>query len=395
LALTPAWLQTTRALVRRTGTRLILDLNLVTDSPAGNARWARAAERGLPRGAISGFEIGNEPDIYNRRAWLENIFRRRSDGSLIPKVITSAGYDRRFRSDAAALARVAPGVPLSGPALAHPSADAAWISDLLARREPGLRTMTTHIYPLSACARASWRRYPTIARVLSARATGDRARALQSSVVATHRAGLAYRVSELNSVTCGGLAGVSNAFATALWAPQALFALLRAGVDGADIHVRSDTINAAFALEARRGLIARPLLYGLILFDRTLGSDARLARVELRGRTDSLRSWAVTVGSTDLNVLVINQGQRTTHVALAAPAGASGPARIEWLRAPSLRATSGVTLDGRWLGANGRWHGHLRVGTSPSLAGRYPLTVPGASAAILELRLAGSGGQDA
>jgi hypothetical protein len=54
--------------------------------------------------------------------------------------------------------------------------------------------------------------------------------------------------------------------------PDALFELLRAGVDGVHIHVRVYAINAAFAL-TDRGLVARPLLYGLILFTRTLGPD--------------------------------------------------------------------------------------------------------------------------
>jgi hypothetical protein len=392
LRLTPTWLRWTRSLVQRTGARLLLDLNLVTGSPAGAACWAQAAERGLPPGAISGFEVGNEPDIYNRRAWLENTLRTRDDGSLVPKLITSGDYDRRFRSYASALARVAPGVPLAGPALAHPSADATWVSNLLRGHEPRLNTVTTHVYPLSACARPSWRRYPTIARVLSPRATSDRARALEPTVAAAHRAGLTYRVGELNSVTCGGLAGVSDSFATALWAPEALFALLRAGVDGANIHVRSDTINAAFALDARHALVARPLLYGLIVFDRTLGPEARLAHVELHGRSRSVRSWAVAIGSGGLNVLLINQGERAAHVELAPPAGAYGTARIERLRAPSLRATGGVTLDGRWLGADGTWRGRDRVATSQPIAGRYAVAVPGQSAAIVELRPTGEGG---
>ena len=77
-----------------------------------------------------------------------------------------------------------------------------------------------------------------------------------------HRAGLPFRLTEVNSVTCGGVPGVSDTFATALWAPDTLFELLRAGVDGVNVHVRTDAINAAFAFK-RSGLVARPLLYGL------------------------------------------------------------------------------------------------------------------------------------
>ena len=50
---------------------------------------------------------------------------------------------------------------------------------------------------------------------------------------------------------------------------------------GVNIHVRTDAINAAFTL-SRHGLDARPLLYGMILFARTLSPDPQLVRVKLR-----------------------------------------------------------------------------------------------------------------
>jgi len=47
------------------------------------------------------------------------------------------------------------------------------------------------------------------------------------------------------------------------------------GVASADVHVRARAINQAFAL-TKRGLVAHPLLYGMILFSRTLGADPHL-----------------------------------------------------------------------------------------------------------------------
>jgi len=70
IELTTGWLREVRTLVRESGARLILDLNLVTASPSIAAQWARAAERALPDGSIVGFEIGNEPDLYDRQYWL-------------------------------------------------------------------------------------------------------------------------------------------------------------------------------------------------------------------------------------------------------------------------------------------------------------------------------------
>ena len=48
-SLHPSWLRQARALVRRLAIRIILDLNLITDTPGAAAQWARAAQAALPR----------------------------------------------------------------------------------------------------------------------------------------------------------------------------------------------------------------------------------------------------------------------------------------------------------------------------------------------------------
>ena len=42
---------------------------------------------------------------------------------------------------------------------------------------------------------------------------------------------------------------MANSFATALWAPDVLFELLNAGVDGVNWHIRPSTLNAPFNLK--------------------------------------------------------------------------------------------------------------------------------------------------
>jgi hypothetical protein len=141
---------------------------------------------------------------------------------------------------------------------------------------------------------------------------------------------------------------VSNTFATALWAPDALFELLRAGVDGVNVHVRPDLINAAFTFTGD-GLRTRPLLYGLILFSRTLGPGAQLVHVRVdASRPLHLKVWAVRVRGGGLHVLLINKGNRSVSVDLQIPA--YGRATVQRLSAPSVSSRSDVTLDGQQLG---------------------------------------------
>jgi hypothetical protein len=384
LALHPGWLRHTNALVRRTGVRLLLDLNLLTGSAARAAAWTAAAERGLPRRSIVGLEIGNEPDLYNRRAWLAATDWTRLGAALIPRAMNSAIYNADFAAYARTLNAVAPGLPLAGPAIANAARHIGWIQHLLAAPHPGLGTLTAHIYPLSACAKPRAATFPTIARILAPQASTDLGARIRLGVLDAHRAGLRFRVTELNSVTCGGRPGVSNSFATALWAPEALFELLRTGVDGVNIHVRDDTVNAAFAL-GPRGLLARPLLYGLLTFERALGPGAKLLPISVRTSAESsVHVWAIRVHGA-MHVLVINPSRELSHVALHFPA--QGPATVQRLEAPSPAATSGVTLGGRWLSSSARWVGAKTTESLAPVAHTYSVAVPRDSAALVSLRV--------
>lgn len=383
--LTPAWLNPTATLVRRLGVRLILDLNLITGSPIRAAEWAQAAEREMPRGSIAAFEIGNEPDIYSRWFWLATVSRTTLGATLLPTGLTADNYAQVFRAYSTALAQVAPHVPLIGPAVANPALDVNWISGLIDSSHPGLGTVSAHRYPLSACVTRASPVYPTIARVLGEPASAGIAQTLAPAIALAHRADLPFRLTELNSVTCGGRPGVSDTFATALWAPDALFELLQAGVDGVNVHVRANTINAAFAL-SRNGFIARPLLYGLILFTRTLGPGAQLVPVSVHApRTANLKVWAVRVHGDALHVLVLNKGNGSVRVQLALPA--TGSARVQRLLAASAASRWGVTLNGQRLGHDGAWHGRaVTESIAPGQHG-YSLVVPRVSAALMDLAL--------
>lgn len=382
--LTPAWLREVRAIVSHTHARLILDLNLVTSTPVIAARWARVAEAKLPKHSIIGFEIGNEPDLYSHTLWQAAIAGGRAARGL-PLQITPSSYTDAYTAYSQALSRAAPGVPLLGPALSNPRASLGWISRLLATPHPGLAAVTVHRYPYSACAAPLDPSYPTIARVLSEHATASMARTVLGAVRAAHRAGLPVRLSELNSITCGGVSGISNTFATALWAPDALFELLHAGVSAVNVHVRAAAINAAFSL-GHGGLYARPLLYGMVMFNRMLGPDPELVSLRLRTRRRlHLKAWAVRSGRRTLRVLVIDKGARSANVSLTLPA--LGSATVQRLLAPSVRATRGVTLAGQQLGANGLWRRRPVIDAIPRGPRGYTLTVPRYSAAVLTVRL--------
>jgi len=367
--LTRAWLAHTASLLRQTGARLILDLNLITNTPSSAAGVAAAARRALPRGSMLAFEIGNEPDLYSPAYWQETIARGGSRRLALPREISPDSYVQDYGAYARVLARVAPSTELAGPVTAYPGLDLAWISRLVAGPDPRLGFVSAHLYPYSACAARGSRDYPTIARLLSEDATAGLANLIGPAVGVAQRARRPLRLTELNSVTCGGVRGVSNSFATALWAPDALFELLDARVSGVNVHVRENAINGAFAFR-NRSVVARPLLYGLIMFARTLGPRAQVVNAQVSAaRSLHLKVWAVRTAGGQLHVLLIDKGEHSANVRLELPAG--GTATVQRLLAPSVGSTSGVTLNGQCL----------------DQSGRYWLSVAGSSAALMTVRL--------
>ncbi len=387
-AVTPGWVTRTARVVRRLHLRVIIDLNTVTSTPRLAADWADAAVDRLPRGSIIGFEIGNEPDVYARDFWIYRLGGATFDAGLLPKAITARSYVSDYDAYARALATAAPDIPLLGPALANPRRDVGWISTLLSRPHPRLGEITVHKYPYTACARPGRRAFPTVGKLLSDAASAGAVQTIRPAVAIGRLAGYEVRVTELNSVGCGGVAGVSNTFATALWAPDTLFELAQAGVEGVELHVRLYSINAPFRFYGR-GVLARPLLYGLILFKRMLGPDSRLVPVRLRSAAIlHLKAWAVRVSRDTLNVLLIDKGPHSIAVRLRLPS--TSPGRMQRLLAPSGAAQTGVTLAGQHLGRAVTWQGRRQVQTIAPRGGEYLVRMRRQSAAMLTVRVAPS-----
>ncbi len=381
--LTPSWLRQTSQIVSQTHVKVILDLNLVTSTPALAAHWAKTAVARLPHGSITAFEIGNEPDIYSRSAWLR--ITAGPGGPPLPHRITATSYARSFASYANVLATAAPGVPLLAPALAEPQKNYGWVTKLLRATHPGLAAITAHRYPYSACAKRGSPTFPTVARVLSENAAVSMGRTALTVEHISDRAGLPLWLTEINSVTCGGTNGVSNTFAAALWAPDALFELVRAGVESASVHIRADAINMAFSL-TRKGLVAYPLFYGMVLFARTLGPGAQLTPVHLTAPVAlHLKAWAVRLNSGVMHVLLLDKGPRSARVRLKLPF--TGTATIERLTAPKVTSTGHVTLGNQQLTPHATWAGTPRTETVAPTANGYLISVPRYSAALVTAQL--------
>jgi hypothetical protein len=121
----------------------------------------------------------------------------------------------------------------------------------------------------------------------------------------------------------------------------------------------------------------------MLMFAKAFPPGAKLLTVH--APAGPVKVWATRSADGHTRVTVINKDSQPHRIELQLPPSA-GRASVEWLRAPSVAATSGVTLGERSFGAEtttGVLPGPESVQPVPSLWGWYSIDVPAYSAALL------------
>jgi hypothetical protein len=385
--LTPSWFSTTGALVRALGAKLTAGINLGADQPALAASEA-AHYRQAFGSALSAFEIGNEPNVYNKIAAYHT-----PSGKPVLTRPSSFGYPEYRQQFRAIASRLGP-MTLAGPALAAgPTAGpGSWVNTLAGylKSDPRLRVLTVHRYPLRNCyVGPASPQYPTVAHLLSSYATVGLADSIKPWLAVARGAHRQLRIDELNSVACRGKRAVSDAFAAGLWVMDALFELARMGVNGVNVHTLPRSAYELFRFshdDGRWSAFVTPVYYGLYLFAQATPAGARLLQVSGAHRPPSLSVWATRAHDGQVRAVIVNESQtKGERLGLRAPAGWRGPASVLAMRAPSVRSRSNVTIGGASFGAE------TETGVLPRTrslqvnphGGAYGMWVPAGSAALV------------
>jgi hypothetical protein len=380
--LTPDWMNELGALTRSANVRLIFDLNLAAHSPAMAAQVAQAATNAVPGGRIVAFEIGNEPDLYANA--LVGITRAEPDGPNAWAFSFGIGdYVSLFAQYAQAIRKVLPKAAFAGPS--GMTRSPYWVSTLLDSSDRSMISLVTaHNYPpFEGCAPPGSSKYPNPAGYLADSVANGVAHSELYVLAASMLAGLKLRMTEVGSSVCGGVAGRSDTFATALWAPDLLFNMLAVGISGVNIHLRGNGFANTALDVTPEGIYAEPLYYGMALFARMLGPGAQLMVTNRSGGPERLKVWAVRLRDGTLHLLYLNKSSRDALVAL--PAQSNADAVLQRLRGASLRDNASVTLAGQRFGADGSLQGTPQQTDVPVRGHRYRVFVPAFSGAMLSI----------
>jgi hypothetical protein len=378
--LTPADLERLATLARTSGWKVILGVNLKHKDAARAADEARVARKILGD-ALLAIEVGNEPNYYSKE---------------IPNY-SPAQYHADFELYRAAIAGTAPGVGLLGPSGGSaPSAieflnGFAKLQQTLPRRN--LESLSTHFYP--ACGRNT--PTPTMAELLSPEFQ-DRIRTrVQMLVDAARPLGVKTRLDECNSLTCGGVEGVSDRYGAALWAVDQAMLVASLGVTAENFHSNIAVCGgprppgAAYTPfcapnptdQAAGKLIPQPEYYALLMV-REIGTGTFTPIDNSDAAT--LRAYALRSGN-KLKLVLDNLqdparfSERKVTVKLG---GRFGRADFIRMTGPGLDATSDIKLAGNTVANDGSFPAITR--TPLKVKGTtLTMTVPAGSATLVTL----------
>jgi hypothetical protein len=388
-AITPDAIDELAGFLDATGWRLIYGLNFGNSTPERAADEAAYVAR-KTSSRLEFFQIGNEPDFYSMS---NNLTRTPGWGF--------ADYLKEWTAFAEAISARVPEARFGGPDV---GASSDWVTrfgeQLPATIRPRLVALTGHYYAEGP---------PDDPRVTASRLLGGNPKipAEMKRVEETARArSVIYRMTEGNSCYRGGKPGVSNAFASALWAGDYLLLLASLGCAGVNLHGGGNPflsaglgdhmpgMDAATTPLARRGsfytpiqsepgseMKAMPVFYGMLLAGQFAGLDLLRVEGDMLGVNATAYAARQKQG---YKVAVFNKDEsRALELLIHAPRRIESA--IAWrLQAPALDSTEGITLAGAKIEARAQWSSkvveHVEVGN-----GGLHFRVPAVSAALLFL----------
>lgn len=371
----PADVDALAAFLKAAGWQCIYGVNLggaatgATTPELAAAEVAYVAEK--LGSALIGIEIGNECDGYG------------AAGSYYAGNWSLAQFETVWNQFRSAIVSAAPGVPVTGPASAgNISAWTVPFAQSVTRN--GLSLVTQHYYRGDGTASAS-----TAAKLLGSDTYLTNNLGLLSA--ASQATGIPFRMGECNSYYNGGAIGVSNSYASSLWVLDFLFGCAQGGASGVNLHGGGHA-NGYTPIADNNGTVieARPEFYGMTLF--TLAGQGTLYQTSLSAGSTNVTAYAVKTAAGGLNIIIVNKDtSQNLEMTISLPQSAKSAALTTMSQlssgatGPSLTATSGVTIQGASIAANGDF--------TPGAA--YELTangsqiecyVPALSAVLIEVK---------
>jgi hypothetical protein len=248
----------------------------------GNYNLARAAgeaqyvSQGLGS-SLYAFQIGNEADLFH-------------DNGLRPTSYTYANFRQEWGSYYSAVRNVLSSAPFAGPDVADSK---TWIDSFGVEEHAHIILVDGHYYRTGPASS------PSITYQTILAPDAGLPSYLQTLQATSSRYALGFRVSECNSVYDGGKTGVSDVFASALWALDYMWTVAENQGQGINFHGGTGGSYSPVVL-TDNVWSARPEYYAMLAFKA--GSGGSLIPADLTAGSLNTAAYATRLKITEITV---------------------------------------------------------------------------------------------
>jgi hypothetical protein len=313
IPVTPTAISNLRDFLDHTGWQAIYGLNLALAEPERVVAEAKFVTQTLgPR--LIAFQIGNEPNHYV-------LNRLRAPGYAF------ADYFIEWSKIHHAVAEALPAARFAGPDIAE---EVSWVRQFAADAPASVVMLTGHHYAEGPPADPS----VTMEKLLAPDPGFERH--IKKIEMISRSARIPYAMAETNSCYNSGKAGVSDVFASALWATDYILQLAQARQAGAYFHGGGTGLYTPIAGGSGKPFAARPIYYGLLLCRDLLGCE--MVPVHARAHSPNVSVYAL---KHPRKIIVINKGRSDAVLELATD---ERMFEVQRLVAPSPESRTGIAL---------------------------------------------------
>jgi hypothetical protein len=205
-------------------------------------------------------------------------------------------------------------------------------------------------------------------------------------------AGESWRIEETNSLVSQGESGVSDVYTATLWALDYMhWWAQQRNAGGLNFHEGASSVYNAFRPTTLSSTYtAEPLAYGIKAFSLAgAGRNVATAISSNPGNVNITAYGLLDPATGNLFLTLINKehftGAKNATVTLN-PGAAYSAGKVWALQQASgdVTVATGITLGGATIGGDGTWTGTSSP-ISPAASGDFTISVPAASAAVVEL----------
>ncbi len=341
--------------LKATGWQVLYGTNLAQSTPALAASEIAYAVQSLGS-SLYGIEIGNEVDLYA--------------GNYFPTGWGFSDYLPLWQSFVAAIREQSPNVPLTGPVAA--SNISGYVAPFAKAEGKNVILLSDHYYRGNGQSASS-----TVALLVSPDPNiVTQAKDMQ---VVSQSVDVPYRFAETNSFYNGGAPNVSDSYGSALWVIDHLFACASNGAQGINLHGGGDSTGYTPIADSDGVVVeARPEFYGVTFF--TLAGQGILQQTTIDAGGLNATAYTISAISGALSIIINNKDEvQTLSVAIQLPQPAQFAQLIQ-MTGPALDATTGVTIQGSTIQADGSFS----PGPATTLSG-LSCNVPPMSAVLVQI----------